>query len=160
MSIYNFKGHILTELFGKNWQLTTNIKTNVFNFYTSSFMSSRSFSQLTTANLQYNGIKTTKQYPDLNCVKSVRIRGWSGSYYATFWVNTGTYSVSLHVESKCGKKFAPEKSSEHAHFPQSDQVLWLISLNLYLWPHLEIFPWFRKSFRWCSMINSFSLKHK
>ena len=49
-------------------------------------MSSQSFSQLITANLQYNGItnKITKQCSDVNYVKSVRIRGWSGPYYATF----------------------------------------------------------------------------
>ena len=33
--------------------------------------------QLITVNLQYNGIKITKQCSDVNCVKSVCIRGWS-----------------------------------------------------------------------------------
>ena len=46
-------------------------------------MSSQSFSQLITANLQYNGIKITKQCSDVNYVKSVCIRGWSGPYYST-----------------------------------------------------------------------------
>ena len=49
-----------------------------------SFMSSQSFSQLITINLQYNGIEITKQCFDVNCVKSIRIRDWSGSNYATF----------------------------------------------------------------------------
>ena len=52
---------------------------------TTSFMFSQSFSQLITVNLQYNGIKTTKQCSEVNCVKSVRIQGWSGSYYTTFF---------------------------------------------------------------------------
>ena len=40
-------------------------------------------SQLITDNLQYNGIKITKQYSELNCVESIRFLGWSGPYYAT-----------------------------------------------------------------------------
>ena len=40
-------------------------------------MSSQSFSQFITLNLQDNGIKITKQCSDVNCVKSVRIQGWS-----------------------------------------------------------------------------------
>ena len=74
-------------------------------------MSSQSFSQLITVNLQYNDIKITKQCSDVNCVKSVCIRGWSGPHYVTF---------------------APEKSSEHRHFSHSGQVLWFISANLRL----------------------------
>ena len=55
------------------------------NVGTTSFMSSQSFRQLITVNLQYSGIKITRQQcSDVNCVKSVRIRGWSGSYYAIF----------------------------------------------------------------------------
>ena len=47
-------------------------------------MSSQSFSQLITVTLHYNRIKITKQCSDVNCVKSVCIRGWSGPCYATF----------------------------------------------------------------------------
>ena len=71
-------------------------------------------------------------------MKSVHIQGWSGPYYATFSVNTGTYSVSLYIQSKCWKKFAPENSSEHGHFQHSGQLLWFISLNLFLCLRLEI----------------------
>ena len=49
-----------------------------------SFMSSQSLNQLITVNLEYNCIKITKQCSDANYVKSVRNRGWSGPYYATF----------------------------------------------------------------------------
>ena len=45
-----------------------------------------------------------------------------GSYFSTFWVNAGIYSVILHIQSKCGKKFAPEKSPEHGYFLRSGQV--------------------------------------
>ena len=62
-------------------------------------MSSQSFSQLLTVNLQYSGIKIMKQCSDVNCVKHVPIRGWSGPYYTTFWVNTGTYSPNGHTTS-------------------------------------------------------------
>ena len=41
-------------------------------------MSSQSFRQLITVNLQYYGIKITKQCSDVNFVKSIRIRGWCG----------------------------------------------------------------------------------
>ena len=40
-----------------------------------------------------------KQCSDVNCVKHVPIRGWSGPYYTTFWVNTGTYSPNGHTTS-------------------------------------------------------------
>ena len=56
-------------------------------------MSSQSFSQLITVNLEYSGIKITKQCSDINCVKSICIRGWSGPHCAIFWVNIGTCSI-------------------------------------------------------------------
>ena len=59
-------------------------------------MSSQSFSQLITVNLQYNGIKITKQCSDVNCVKSIRIRGWSVPF--------------LSILSPDAGKVAPEKT--------------------------------------------------
>ena len=94
------------------YQKTTQKLTKAFERFLH-IMSSQSFSQLITVNLQCNGIKIKKQCSDVNCLKSVRIRGWSCPHYATFWVNTGTYSVSLHIQSKCRKKFAPEKSCKN-----------------------------------------------
>ena len=82
-------------------------------FGTTSFMSSQSFSQLIPVNLQYNGIKITNQCSDVNCVKSICIGGLPGSYYAQ------------------------GKSSKHGQFPHSGQVLCFISLNLFLYLHLE-----------------------
>ena len=38
-----------------------------------------------------------------HCVKNVRIRSYSGPYFPAFRLNTERYSVSLHIQSKCGK---------------------------------------------------------
>ena len=38
-----------------------------------------------------------------HCVKSVRIRSFSGPYFSTFGLNTERYSVSLRIQSECGK---------------------------------------------------------
>ena len=37
------------------------------------------------------------------CVKSVRIRSYSGHNFHAFGLNTERYSVSLCIQSKCGK---------------------------------------------------------
>ena len=39
-----------------------------------------------------------------NCVISVRIRSYSGPHFPAFGLNTERYGVSLHIQSKCGKK--------------------------------------------------------
>ena len=38
-----------------------------------------------------------------HCVKSVRIRSYSGPHFPAFGLNTIRYSVSLRIQSKCGK---------------------------------------------------------
>ena len=38
-----------------------------------------------------------------HCVKSVRIRSYSGPYIPAFGLNTEGYEVSLRVQSECGK---------------------------------------------------------
>ena len=38
-----------------------------------------------------------------HCVKRVRIQSYSGPYFPTFGLNTGTYGVSLRIQSECGK---------------------------------------------------------
>ena len=38
-----------------------------------------------------------------HCVKSVRIRSYSGPYFPAFGLNMERYSVSLHIQSKYGK---------------------------------------------------------
>ena len=37
------------------------------------------------------------------CVKSVRIRNFSAPYFAAFGLNTERYSLSLRIQSECGK---------------------------------------------------------
>ena len=39
----------------------------------------------------------------MHCGKSVRIRSYSGLHFPTFGLTTERYSVSLHIQSKCGK---------------------------------------------------------
>ena len=45
---------------------------------------------------------------DSHCVKSVRIRSFSGPYFPVFGLNTERYEVPLHIQSKAGK-YGPEK---------------------------------------------------
>ena len=39
----------------------------------------------------------------LHCVKGVRIRSYSGPYFPAFGLNTERYSISLRIQSECGK---------------------------------------------------------
>ena len=40
----------------------------------------------------------------VQCVKSVRIWSYSGPYFPAFGLNIERYSVSLRIQSECGKK--------------------------------------------------------
>ena len=42
-------------------------------------------------------------YSLLHCVKSLRIRSYSGLRFPTFWLNTKRYRVSLRIQSECRK---------------------------------------------------------
>ena len=44
-----------------------------------------------------------KKVSESSCVKSIRIRSYSGPYFPAFGLNTERYSVSLCIKSKCGK---------------------------------------------------------
>ena len=51
------------------------------------------------------------------CVKSVPIRNFSGPYFPVFGLNTERCSVSLHIQSKCGKirtRKTPNRDTLHA----------------------------------------------
>ena len=53
----------------------------------------------------------------LHCVKSVRIRIYSGPYFPAFWLKTEVSSVSLRIQSVCGKMWAritPTMDTFHA----------------------------------------------
>ena len=52
-----------------------------------------------------------------HCVKSVRIRSFSGPYFPAFGMNVERYSVSLRIQSECGKmrtRKAPNTDTFHA----------------------------------------------
>ena len=56
---------------------------------------------------------------DFHCVKSVRIRSYSGPYFPVFELNTKRYSVSLRIQSKCWKirtRIIPNTGAFHAMF--------------------------------------------
>ena len=39
----------------------------------------------------------------MNCLKSVRMRSYSGPHFPAFGLNTERYGVSFHIQSECGK---------------------------------------------------------
>ena len=49
-----------------------------------------------------NSIEPLLKAPS-HCVKNVRIRSNSGPYFPAFGLNTERYSVSLRIQSECGK---------------------------------------------------------
>ena len=49
-----------------------------------------------------------------HCVKSVRIRSYSGPHFSAFGLNTERYSISLRIQSKCGNmrtRITPNKET-------------------------------------------------
>ena len=53
----------------------------------------------------------------IHCVKSIRIRSYSGPHFPTFGLNTERYSVSLRIQSECGKmrtRITPHTDTFHA----------------------------------------------
>ena len=42
-------------------------------------------------------------YCKYHCVKSIRIRSYSGSYFPAFGLNTERYGVYFRIQSECGK---------------------------------------------------------
>ena len=38
----------------------------------------------------------------IHCVKSIRIRNYSGPHFPAFGLNTERYGVSLRIQSECG----------------------------------------------------------
>ena len=54
-----------------------------------------------------------------HCVKSVRIRSFSGPYFPAFGLNTERYGVSFSIQSECGKirtSKTPHTDTFHAVF--------------------------------------------
>ena len=53
--------------------------------------------------LKWHHIKNSQVFWDVPCVKSVRIRNFSGPHFPAFGLNTERYSLSLRVHSECRK---------------------------------------------------------
>ena len=53
-----------------------------------------------------------------HCVKSVRIRSYSGLHFPAFGLNTERDGVSLRIQSECGKN-ADQNNSEYGFFLRS-----------------------------------------
>ena len=51
----------------------------------------------------------------LHCLKSARIRSYSGPYFPAFGQNTERYSVSLRIQSKM-RESTDQNNSEYGHF--------------------------------------------
>ena len=61
-------------------------------------------------------------------VKSVHIRSYSGPYFPAFGLNTEKYSVSLRIQSECGK-IRTRKSSVSGHFSRCGFIQKWINLT-------------------------------
>ena len=69
-----------------------------------------------------------------HCVKSVHIRSYSGPHFATFGLNTKRYSVSLRVQSECGKM-------QTRITPNTDTFYALLTFWFSVWGHSEKKPY-------------------
>ena len=49
------------------------------------------------------GLTESVRDHNTHCMKSVRIWSYSGPHFSTFGLNTERYSVSLRIQSECGK---------------------------------------------------------
>ena len=70
------------------------------------------------------------------CVKSVRIRIFSGLYFLTFGLNTERYEVCVCIQSKCGKirtRKTPNTDSFYAvNMNAFDEAVVSISQRIYI----------------------------
>ena len=57
-----------------------------------------------------------------HCVKSVRIRRFSGPYFPVFGLNTEIYGVNLRIQSEY-RKIRTKKNSVFGHFSRSEVLL-------------------------------------
>ena len=74
--------------------------------------------QLTASNFSKKALsEMLRKVINTHLVQSVRIRSFSGPYFPEFGLNMERYSVSLRIQSKCGKirsRKAPNTDSFHA----------------------------------------------
>ena len=70
----------------------------------------------------------------MHCVKSVRIRSYSGSYFPAFGLNAKRYGASLHIQSERGKmqtRITPNTEIFHV------MIYLFIKLFIYLIRYLQ-----------------------
>ena len=102
---------------------------------------SRKVSAMGFSSVKVADLRSTKKFQNnLHCVKNVRIRSYSGPHFSAFGPNTERYSVSLRIQSGCGKmrtRITPKTDTIYAVF--SLKYLWGIAsafskstLNLFL----------------------------
>ena len=71
-----------------------------------------------------------------NCVKSVRIRSYSGLHFPAFGLNTDRCGVSLHIQSECGKMWTrttPNTDTFNAVmcYSKNSLLFQLVTMNIY-----------------------------
>ena len=75
----------------------------------------------------------------LHCISGVRIRRYSGPHFPAFGLNTERYSLSLRIQSECGKmwtRITPNTTTFHAvnWFPVkflSNGLSWIFKHSFY-----------------------------
>ena len=54
-----------------------------------------------------------KNFDSKHCLKSVRIRSFTGPHLPAFRLNTESYRVNIRIQSECGN--TDQKNFEHGH---------------------------------------------
>ena len=89
-----------------------------------------------------------------HCVKSVRIRSYSGPHFPAFGLNTERYGVSVHIQLECGKmrtRITPNTNTLYAEnmyfvlicFPIYDVMNFKISLSFLFKPFSDMIKQYR-----------------
>ena len=93
-----------------------------------------------------------------HCVKTVRIRSFSGPYFPAFWLNTKWYGVSLRIQSKCGKMWTrktPNTDTFHAVFRLKTYMLYGMFLLLYNKKYLNVSRNLLLRHKFCTFLMNF-----
>ena len=87
-----------------------------------------------------------------HCMKSVRIRSYSGPHFSAFGLNAKTYGVSFRIRSECWKK-RTKITPEYGHFSRSERVCKMGTLTrtrlILSWQHSVRF----KRLFWCTHLK-------
>ena len=89
------------QLFHGSFQFGETVKVNVYLGHEQEFRLAR-FNQ---------------QVSNQHCIKIVRVRSYSGPHFPAFGLNTERYSVSIRIQSECGKmqtRITPNTDTFHA----------------------------------------------